>query len=189
MSSTDESEYGSTVVIHHRVRPDRHDAYDAWLSEIAPLCKAAPGHLDWQIIRPIAGLSESFSVVIRFATRDHLRGWMESEARKRLIAKVRPLLVADDAYRIHSGLDFLFTPAGSGIKVPLRWKQFLVTWSAIYPLALLVPLVVLPALGAVGLAGNRIVSTLVGTGVTVALMVYVVMPHYTKAVRRWLYRE
>jgi len=189
MKSTDETEYGSTVVIHHRVHRDQQVGYEAWLNEIAPLCQAAPGHLDWQIIRPIAGLSESYSVVIRFDTQEHLRQWMESEARQRLIRQVRPLLAVDDAYRIHSGLDFLFAPAGSGGKVPVRWKQFLVTWSAIYPLALGVPLLVLPALGALGLAGSRIVSTLFVTGIAVALMVYLIMPRYTKLVRKWLYAE
>ena len=189
MKSTDETEYGSTVVIHHRVRRDQQRGYGEWLNEIAPICKSMPGHLDWQIIRPIVGLSESYSVVIRFDTHEHLRSWMESDARQRLIQKVRPLLAVEDAYRIHSGLDFLFTPAGSGSKVPVRWKQFLVTWSAIYPLAMGVPLVVLPALSALGMASNRLVSTLIVTGIAVAMMVYFIMPHYTKLVRKWLYAE
>ena len=35
---------------------------------------------------------------------------------------------------------------GAEYKVPVRWKQFLVTWSVIYLLVLGVPLVVLPVL-------------------------------------------
>jgi uncharacterized protein len=186
MNSSDEADHGSTVVIHHRVRRDRQAGYEEWLNEIAPLCKSAPGCLDWQIIRPVAGVSENYSVVIRFDTQEHLRKWMSSDDRQRLIGKVRPLLAVDDAYRIHSGLDFLFAPVSSGSKVPARWKQFLVTWSAIYPLALGIPLVVGPLLNALGVS-HRSISTLVVTGLTVAAMVYLVMPHYTKLVRKWLY--
>ncbi len=60
---------------------------------------------------------------------------MESPTRARLIEKVQPLFVAGDDF-FSSGLDFWFSPAGAKAKVPVRWKQYLVTWSAIYPLVL-----------------------------------------------------
>ena len=97
------------------------------------------------------------------------------------------ILADEDDYTIHSGLDFLFTPKGAKTKVPMRWKQFLVTWSAIYPLSLGLPLVIIPAMRAVGLPGTRWLTTLLVTGAIVCLMIYVVMPHYTKLVRRWLF--
>lgn len=97
---------GATVVISHRVRADRHAEYEAWLEQIAPLCQAAPGHLDWQIVRPVAGLTETYTVIIRFDTSAKLRQWMESPARAALIEKVRPLLVQGDDFFVSSGLDF-----------------------------------------------------------------------------------
>lgn len=187
MNASETTPDGATVVITHRVRDGKQADYDNWLNEIAPLCKASPGHLDWQIIRPIIGLTETYTVIIRFDTGDHLRRWMGSPDRKRFIEKVRPLLVLDDAYSIHSGLDFWFTPPGAGVKVPVRWKQFLVTWSAIYPLVLGVPLVVGPVLRLLGWHENRFITTLFVTATVVFLMAYVVMPHYTKLVRRWLF--
>jgi antibiotic biosynthesis monooxygenase (ABM) superfamily enzyme len=187
MSSSEEKEYGSTVVIHHRVRGGHQIDYDHWLTKIAPSCKSAPGYLDWQIIRPIAGLTENYCVIIRFDSHPHLQQWITSGERQRLIDKVRPFLALNDAYTIHSGLDFLFTPASPGGKVPVRWKQFLLTWSAIYPLALGVPMVVLPGLRMTGWPENRLFTTLLVTGSIVVLMVYVVMPRYTNLVRKWLY--
>ena len=91
--------------------------YERWVEEISPLCKAAPGYLDWHIIRPIAGLTDTYTVIIRFDTEPHLRQWMESPTRASLIDKARPLFVADDDYVISSGLDFWFTPTSSGAKV------------------------------------------------------------------------
>ena len=178
---------GATVVITHRLRENALAAYEDWLQEIAPLCKASPGHLDWHIVRPIPGLSETYTIVIRFDTIDHLRAWMESPTRARLIEKVQHLFVTGDDFFISSGLDFWFTPAEAKAKVPIRWKQYLVTWSAIFPLALVVPLLVTPLLLFLGLPNNRFVGTLTVTGVVVFLMVYVVMPRYTRLLQRWLF--
>jgi antibiotic biosynthesis monooxygenase (ABM) superfamily enzyme len=145
----------------------------------------SPGHLDWHIIRPITGLTTTYTVVVRFDTCEHLRQWMESTDREQLIERARSLLVADDHYTIRSGLDFLFTPGGT--KVPVRWKQFLITWSAIYPLVLGVPLLVAPLLHWIGAPDNPYFTTLWVTLTVVFLMVYVIMPHYTKLVRHWLF--
>ena len=178
---------GATAVITHRVRDGQQEGYDDWLNEIGPLCRSYPGHLDLQIIRPIPGLTATYTVIIRFDTRDHLQGWMSSQNRKRLIERVRPLLVQDDDFFIRSGLDFWFTPEGARAKVPVRWKQFLVTWSAIFPLVLVIPLVVALGLRQLGVPQNHYLDLLLSTGSVVWIMVYLVMPHYTKLIQRWLF--
>jgi uncharacterized protein len=180
-------DHGATAVITHRVRQDRHADYEQWLNEIAPLCKAWPGHLDWHIVRPIPGLTETYTVVIRFDAALHLNQWMASPERARLIEKAQPMLVNGDNVSISSGLDFWF-PATSATKVPVRWKQYILTWSAIYPLALGVPWLIGPILKALGIADVHLLSTLAGTAVIVFFMVYLVMPRYTKLVHQWLFR-
>jgi len=184
--STDDS--GATVVITHRIRSDKHAEYESWLDEIAPLCKASTGHLDWHIVRPIKGITQTYTVIIRFDATQHLKKWMSSNERQRLISKVQPLLAGDDQFYISSGLDFWFTPAGAKAKIPVRWKQFLITWSAIYPLVLVVPLVVAPGLRLAGIPSSAPLTTLVVTAVVVFFMVYVVMPRYTRLVQRWLFK-
>ncbi len=178
---------GATVVITHRVGEENHAAYEEWLGEIGPVCRAWPGHLDWHIVRPISGLTETYTVIVRFDTRAHLQAWLESPVRADLIDRVRPLLATGDGVQIRSGLEFWFMPEGAPTPVPVRWKQYLVTWSAIYPLALGVPVVVSPVLDTLGVSDNRPLSTLAVTAAVVFLMVYVVMPRYTRVVRRWLF--
>lgn len=178
---------GATVVITHRIRGNRQAEYERWLEEIAPLCKASPGHLDWHIVRPIAGITETYTVIIRFDTEENLKIWLASSDRQQLIDRVQPLFVGADDFYVSSGLDFWFTPAGAKAKVPVRWKQYLVTWSAIYPLALGVPFAITPVLRSAGVPSNYLVTTLAITAVVVFLMVYVVMPHYTRLVQRWLF--
>jgi antibiotic biosynthesis monooxygenase (ABM) superfamily enzyme len=178
---------GATVVITHRVRDGRHAEYEDWLKAIVPVCRGRPGFLDRHVVRPISGLTETYTVVIRFDTRAHLQAWLESPDRARLIEKVRPLLVTGDDFFVSSGLDFWFTPGGAKARVPVRWKQYLVTWSAIYPLVLGVPPVVARVLSIVGVPNNHALTTLFVTGTVVFLMVYVVMPRYTKIIQRWLF--
>lgn len=187
LSSKVEPYEGATVVITHRVHIDKHADYKKWLEKIAPLCKASPGHLDWHIVHPIPRLSETYTVIIRFDTNTHLKEWMESQTRGRLIEKVRSLLVTGDDFFISSGLDFWFTPTGAKAKVPVRWKQYLITWSAIYPLVLGVPLVAVPVLHYLGVPNNSLITTFAVTGIVVYLMVYVIMPRYTKLIQRWLF--
>lgn len=179
---------GATAVISHQVAKDKHTEYEAWLEEIGPQCRKAPGHLDLHVIRPIAGLTETYTIIIRFDNQSHLRGWMESAQRNALIAKVSPLLVKGDDFYISSGLDFWFTPEKANTKIPIRWKQALITWSAIYPLVLVLPLLLLPPMHWLGLPENRYLDTLLVTGIAVLLMVYVVMPRYTKLIHAWLFR-
>ncbi|TKB25574.1 antibiotic biosynthesis monooxygenase [Desulfopila sp. IMCC35006] len=183
----DQVNNGATAVITHRIRAGRESQYEDWLNEIGPLCRSSAGHLDWHIIRPILGLTATYTVIIRFDTRNHLQDWMDSDHRKRLIEKVKPILAKDDDFFIKSGLDFWFTPDGARAKVPVRWKQAIVTWSAIYPLVLVVPLLVVPLLRFLGLSQDRYLDTLFISGTVVILMVYMIMPRYTKLVHRWLF--
>jgi len=187
MASERTADKGATVVITHRVRDDKLAEYEEWLKEIAPLARSSPGNLDWHLVRPIPGLTATFTVILRFDSEANLRAWIESPTRARLIEKAQPLFVTGDDFFISSGLDFWFTPAGAKGKVPVRWKQALVTWSAIYPLVLGVPMIVIPVLERFSLPRNRLLTTFLVTGTVVFLMVYVVMPRYTKLIRRWLF--
>jgi len=187
MNPSSTTEQGATVVITHRVRDGQQAGYDDWLDEIGPVCRSFSGLLDWQLIRPIAGITSTYTVILRFDTSKHLRKWMDSPERKHLIEKVRPLLAHDDDFFIRSGLDFWFTPEGAKAKVPVRWKQFLITWSAIYPLVLVIPLLVLPVLRRLGVPQITYIDTLFISISIVFLMVYLVMPRYTKLVQRWLF--
>jgi len=163
----------ATALITHRVPEGRHVDYEKWAREIAPLAKAAPGHLDRHVVRPIPGLSDTYTVVLRFDTSAHLQEWLDSPVRRRLIEKVQPVLAGGDAFL-------------TGNRAA-RWKQFLVTWSAIYPLVLGLSLVVAPLLRHLGVPSHHLLSTLVVTGTAVFLMVFWVMPLYTNLVRRWLF--
>lgn len=178
---------GASVVISHHILDGKQQEYEKWLHEIVPLTKHSKGFIDWQIIKPIPDLTYVYTIIIRFDTIENLRNWMESDHRKKLIEKANPLFRKNDNYKIKSGLDFLFENENE-TKVPVRWKQFLVTWSAIYPLSLLVPLLLLPCLRLLKITANHYSDGLFISGCIVFMMVFVVMPNYTKLIRKWLFK-
>ena len=179
---------GASVVITHHILHGKQDEYENWLAEIVPMSKHSMGFIDLQIVRPIPDLTFVYTVIIRFDTIDHLKLWMDSPARKKLIEKANPLFRKNDRYQIRSGLDFLFNAENEGNKVPVRWKQYLVTWSAIYPLSIGVPLLLLPLLRLLKVPANHYSDALINSGTIVLLMVFVVMPKYTKLLKKWLYQ-
>lgn len=179
---------GASVVITHHILAGKQKEYEKWLDEIVPISKHSEGFIDLQIVRPIPKLTFVYTVIIRFDTIDHLKRWMESPERKRLIEKANPFFRKNDRYQIKSGLDFLFNAENEDNKSPARWKQFLATWSAIYPLSLVIPILLFPLLRWVNIPVNHYFDALVGSGCIVLLMVYVVMPNYTKLIKKWLYK-
>lgn len=179
---------GASVVITHHILDGKEPQYEKWLDEIVPITKHSNGFIDLQIVRPIPHLTFVYTVIIRFDTIENLKTWMESEDRKMLIKKANPLFRKNDNYQIKSGLDFLFNTENEGKKVPKRWKQFLVTWSAIYPLSLLIPLLVLPFLRFLKIPAHHYFDALINSGFIVFLMVFAVMPNYTKLIKKWLYK-
>jgi antibiotic biosynthesis monooxygenase (ABM) superfamily enzyme len=178
---------GASVVISHHILDGKQQEYEQWLNEIVPLTRHSKGFIDWQMIRPISGLTFVYTVIIRFDTIENLKNWIDSDDRKKLIEKAGPLFRKNDNYKIKSGLDFLFENENE-TKVPVRWKQFLVTWSAIYPLSLVVPLVLLPFLRVLKIPANHYSDGLLISASIVFLMVFIVMPNYTKLIRKWLFK-
>ena len=179
---------GASVVITHHILDNKQKEYEQWLSEIIPISNHSEGFIDLQIVRPIPKLTFVYTVIIRFDTIENLKVWMESAERKRMIDKAKPFFRKNDRYQIKSGLDFLFNNESEGNKTPVRWKQFLVTWSAIYPLSILVPLLSLPLLRLVHIPVNHYFDAFINSGCIVLLMVYLVMPNYTKLIKKWLYK-
>lgn len=179
---------GASVVITHHILDGKQAEYETWLDEILPVAKNADGFIDWQVVRPIPNLTFVYTVIIRFDTIENLKNWMESDARKKLIDKAHPLFTKEDNYEIKSGLDFLFYGEKADIKTPVRWKQYLATWSAIFPLSILMQLVLLPFLRQLDIPANRYLDTFISTGCLVFLVIFVVMPNYTKLIRKWLFK-
>ena len=175
-------------VIRHTVIPGKEPEYEAWLHQIVPIASKAEGHRGVNVIRPQTG-SRTYTIVLHFDALPHLEKWLASDIRKRLILDVQHLLEDGDQVEIKTGLEFWFTPPDSEQKRAKPYKQFLITLSAIFPLTILLPWLLRPLFHAAPILGMPGISNFVIAVGIVALMIYVIMPRYTRLMARWLYRR
>lgn len=175
-----------TTVIRQRPAGDSIARYEAWLKEIIPVARSFAGHQGVDVIRPHAS-DDAYTIVLHFDTISNLRKWLDSETRLRLVAEIRPHLRAQEDIDIKPGIEFWFTPPAAAARQAKPYKQFLVTLSAIFPLTVVVPWALRPLFQVVPALGLPGISHLLVAGIIVTLMVYVIMPRYTRAVSRWLF--
>lgn len=175
-----------TAVIHQSVRPDAAAAYEIWLRKVVPIASRFPGHRGVNVIRPVPG-GLKYTIAIHFDSIEHAQDWFMSQARRQLIEEVVPMLDTEESVETRSGLEFWFHPQ-PGQPLAKRYKQFLVTLSVIYPLTILVPSAFQWLFRAVPGLSNYWLEHFFASATVVALMVYLIMPRYTRAVAKWLYR-
>ena len=174
----------TTIIIQ---RPYKHQipAYENWLKQMVPLAQGADGHRGVNVIRP-HGQNEEYTIVLHFASETSLRHWLESDTRKQMIEKVRPLLNTDEKIDIKTGLEFWFTPPETRKNAP-PYKQFLLTLSAIFPLSILIPWLLSPLLSVLPFLSIPLVKPFLTSLLIVGLMTFVIMPRYVRLVAKWLY--
>lgn len=177
-----------SFVVRHRVKEGLSDQYEQWLQEIMVRAATYPGHLGVQVVRPPAGGSE-YVTVVRFASDEEARRWASSSDRHQLIDGVRGLLKKEESVEILSGIDFWFTPETPQLRHPVRWKQWVITTSVIWPLTLIIPELTRPIFNEIPFLGFWGVSQGIVAAIIVALVIYVIMPRYVKAVSGWLFRQ
>ena len=192
--NSDTDHQGATAIISHRIKPEYHALYGG-LDKVALSARTFTGFIDRHVIVPITVKTKTFTVILRYDNAEHLQAWFQSAQRRELIAEVKPYLISNDDYHVQSGPEFLFqqqpvsTPNLVQVtppKPPKSWKQFLLTWSAIFPLVVMIFWLYELVTSAVNIHPQPLLAKLIITGLVVFMMVYVVMPRYTKLVKNWL---
>lgn len=174
-----------SFVIQHKVKPGHHAEYETWLHHIIGEAAKFHGHMGAHIARP-PGDGDTYEISVRFASREDALAWMNSATRADLVRDVLPLIQEPERLVIRSGIDYWFTPATENHVAPPRWKQWLTTVSVIWPLSMLMPLALGYVFRVVPILGRFGVAQLVTAMCMVGLLVYVIMPPYTRAISKWL---
>jgi uncharacterized protein len=172
-----------TVLYSRRVKPGREAAFEAWAHGIVAAARQFPGHLGASVLD--APGSREYHILFSFADRRSLRAWLDSPERHRWLARVDELLEADRGLQQLTGLETWFKLPGSNVptmKPPPRWKMWLVSMVAVYPLVLALQVLVVPRMSGLPLPLIALVFPLV----LLTLMTFVVMPVVTRLLRRWL---
>jgi antibiotic biosynthesis monooxygenase (ABM) superfamily enzyme len=171
------------VLYSRRVKPGREADFEAWARGILAAARQFPGHLSASVLDDPD--SRERHILFSFADRPSLRAWLDSDERHRWLARVGELLEADRGLQQLTGLETWFKLPGSKVptmKPPPRWKMWLVSLVAVYPLVLAFQVLVVPRMAGLPLPLRALAFPLV----LLTLMTFVVMPVVTRVLRRWL---
>jgi uncharacterized protein len=173
----------ATAVFARRVKPGRGTQYENLAREMVETSKAFPGQLAATVLHEPD--SPDYTLVYSFTDRPALQAWLDSPERRRLVRQADRL--ADQHLRLPplTGLETWFTlPHRATIKPPPRWKMWLVSLLAIYPLVVTFQATIVPTIKNWPLLVRSAVLPLT----LLTLMTFVVMPVVTRVVQPWLSR-
>lgn len=179
-----------SFVVRHHLREGAQAAYELWLNENMRVAAAFHGYRGIKVVRPPAnGLD--YTLVLDFATHDDATRWHQSTERADLIKNVQPHLNVAPQVTVGAGIDYWFQaePAAPGLppQKPPAWKQWLITTSVIWPLSMVVPFAFDPLFHAIPALGTYGVAHGIQAAVVIALVVWIIMPPYTRLLHGWLF--
>lgn len=170
------------IVIERHVHPGGEAVFRAWAERYVAAARRCDGHQGASVLSPSIG-GGAHLILLRFASQQHLEGWQRSTEATALLREADGLSDAGPASQVRSGLETWFTLPGAPMPSapPAKWKMALMTWSALVPLVIGLPYLFAP------LHLPFLPNVMLSTGVTVALLTWMIMPRLTKGLYRWLY--
>jgi uncharacterized protein len=159
--------------------------FEELLREVIAAARGFEGHLGVDVLRPEGG--GEYRIIFRYRGPDERAAWMESDDRRRLVARIDELLDDPGGGEVRSveGWEGWFVEPGYAPPTPPRkWKMAVITLVALYPIVLLLVRGLRPLTEDWQLE----VGLLLTIGLSVPLMTWLVMPALTKRLGPWLRR-
>ncbi len=180
----EQSQSPVTIIIQRTARPGREAEFERAMKEFIPRSLEFCGHFGVHVEAPGAEHPRTYTVVLKFASRER---WNEFQVWPEYVEwkeRIRPLLKDDPVVREQTGLEsWVAMPGANMVRVLPRWKMAVATLVGVYPTSVLLALVLAPQLGEV----HPRVRDLIFSAAMVALLTFVVMPLVTRALHRWLH--
>lgn len=174
-----------TCSVCWKAKPHNRPQFEQILDGMVRAAMAFEGHLGVNVFHPTGPLDPGFHVVVKFDSLSHFRAWERSEERSRWLSEAAPFVLDPPNVQVLTGLETWFALSDRPSMVaPARYKMWLLTWGAVFPIVVLVR----ATLGPLFLDRlPMVVQALVLSGILVPAMIYVVMPRMTKLFAWWLY--
>jgi antibiotic biosynthesis monooxygenase (ABM) superfamily enzyme len=172
-----------TAVYSWRAKRGRVDEFAEWARGATAEAARFPGNLAATVVHNAD--SPDFHVVHQFTTRRDLEHWLDSPERAKWLRHARTLAATKTAQQHRTGLETWFhvpSEATATMKPPPRWKMWLISLVAVYPLVLAFQAWLVPLTASWPLPLRAALFPVV----LLTTMTYVVMPVVTRLLRRWL---
>lgn len=168
------------MVVRYAIAFDKYDDFEAWKKNADSVLKAFDGFINITVLYPVKN-SDFHYVIIRFDNASHATNWKKSDARKDIMADAHVSWMVDKQEIVHDW-DLFWHDAFRKSK---KWKQWVVTFLAVYPLTIVMPLMVHRI--------NNFVPLFFFAGILRALLIsgfmtFLIMPLMMKLFRKWLHK-
>jgi antibiotic biosynthesis monooxygenase (ABM) superfamily enzyme len=171
----------ATAVFVRRVKPGREHEYERLAAEMMAVSEQFEGQLASTLLHE-AG-APSYTLVYSFTDQGSLRRFVDSPARLQISAEADEFSERHERIPEPTGLETWFAlPGRPTMKPPPRWKMWLTSLIALYPLVVGFQEWLAPPLRRVPLLLRSAILPLI----LLTLMTYFVMPVVTRLVRSWL---
>jgi antibiotic biosynthesis monooxygenase (ABM) superfamily enzyme len=174
-----------TTIFARVVRPGQEAQYEDWLAEVSHASSSFAGNQGTTILRP-ADVREEYIAITQFDTQQKLDKWLESAELANWLDKLESIDICREEVMSLAGMERWFTlPGASTDRMPPRYKTAVLILIGLYPIVLVLELVLSPLL--VALPGP--LQVLLSLMISVALMVWIVLPRLTQLFSGWLHPE
>ena len=174
-----------SAIMSTRVKPGCELAYRAWEQKIAVAQTAAKGLVGYRFEPPIPGVQADWLTILRFDTQENLQSWLDSPARRQILAEAEPLTDGFDCRITRSGFDQWFPVAAMDGSAPPVWKQNMVVLLMLFPVVFLFGHFVQVPILQVRLGIPFAVALLIGNAVSIVLLNWLV-PWASSRLAWWL---
>jgi antibiotic biosynthesis monooxygenase (ABM) superfamily enzyme len=173
-----------TVVVSRRVMPGHERDYDDWVRRLVAAATEAKGSIGATMLVPEPGRSGLHHVILRFADEKSVHQWETSYIRQKLSHEADAF--SERSRQEATGLETWFSiPECPELAPPPRWKMSIVTFIAVYVLAI----IIVPLEGLLLPEANFYLLNILTTLLLVGILTYAVMPFLSQVIfRKWLYR-
>ncbi|MFE7772507.1 antibiotic biosynthesis monooxygenase [Streptomyces sp. NPDC057445] len=174
-----------TAVISHDVLPGRERDFMRWQDKITKEQEKHPGFMGSEMFKPVEGVQDRWVVAFRFDSHEHLDGWLDSEARERLLEEGRDYFRSYDVRKIGSAFGGWFRfGEGADEGIPPNWKQAMSVILALYPTVMILNLTVGDWFTGMGMPGY--VALFFGNVLSVCILTWLLMPLVNRVLAWWL---
>ena len=172
-----------TTIFARVVRSGQETQYEDWLAEVSHESSSFAGNQGTTILRPADG-REEYIAITQFDTQQKLDKWLESAERASWLNKLESIGICREEVMSLAGMERWFTlPGASTDRMPPRYKTAVLILLGLYPIVLILNLVLSPLLNV--LPGP--LQVLLSLMISVALMVWIVLPSLTRLFSGWLH--
>lgn len=177
--NTPQNENDGLLLVRFKLKPDHISDFEKWKLEAIEQINKVKGFIDITTMKQLKN-KDYYHILIRFDCEENVIVWLHSDERKKIFNHSDISWLTDRQEVIHNWNIFWFR-IFEGTK---KWKQWAVTFIAVYPLTLIIPITVKAITKVIPLyffAG--IISALMISG----FMLFLVMPFIHRLFKKWLH--